>query len=130
MLLAEKWIPGSALSKRWPTLWMLIWFLFPSTFSPRFRAFYPAKPSDRTMSRQRSTDSLGAKLRNALMPRYLEVWLHERHVGWLCEAGRATRFIATEQYLADTRRATLTLSMTLPGNEQLTQETLRNHFDP
>ncbi|RXZ32339.1 type II toxin-antitoxin system HipA family toxin [Oxalobacteraceae bacterium CAVE-383] len=69
-------------------------------------------------------------MRNELTPRYLEVWLHAQHVGWLCEAGRATRFVATEQYLADTRRATLSLSMTLPGNEQVTQETLNNHFDP
>jgi len=67
---------------------------------------------------------------NALRPRYLEVWLHGRHVGWLCEAGRVTRFIATEQYLTDTQRATLSLSMTLPGAEQVTQETLKNHFDP
>ncbi|OEZ56187.1 type II toxin-antitoxin system HipA family toxin [Duganella sp. HH105] len=67
---------------------------------------------------------------NALRPRYLEVWLHGQQVGWLCEAGRVTRFIATEQYLADTRRATLSLSMTLPGAEQVTQETLKNYFDP
>jgi serine/threonine-protein kinase HipA len=67
---------------------------------------------------------------NALMPRYLEVWLHGRHAGWLCEAGRTTRFLATEHYLADARRATLSLSMTVPGAEQVTQETLKNHFDP
>jgi serine/threonine-protein kinase HipA len=67
---------------------------------------------------------------NALMPRYLEVWLRGEHAGWLCEAGRTTRFVATESYLADTRRSTLSLSMTVPGNEQLTQETLHNHFDP
>ncbi|QKY11981.1 type II toxin-antitoxin system HipA family toxin [Janthinobacterium lividum] len=67
---------------------------------------------------------------NELRPRYLEVWLHGQHIGWLCEAGRVTRFIATEQYLADTQRATLSISMTLPGAEQLTQETLKNHFDP
>lgn len=67
---------------------------------------------------------------NALRPRYLEVWLHGRHVGWLCEAGRVTRFIATEDYLTDTQRATLSLSMTLPGAEQVTQETLKNYFDP
>ena len=67
---------------------------------------------------------------NVLRPRYLEVRLHGQHVGWLCEAGRTTRFVATEQYLADTQRATLSLSMTLPGAEQLTQETLKNHFDP
>lgn len=65
-----------------------------------------------------------------LRPRYLEVWLYGRHVGWLCEAGRVTRFVATEQYLADRRRATLSLSMTPPGAEQVTQETLNNHFDP
>lgn len=65
-----------------------------------------------------------------LLPRYLEVWLHGRHVGRLCEAGRSTRFLATEQYLADTQRATLSLSMTLPGVERVTQETLKNHFDP
>lgn len=67
---------------------------------------------------------------NSLLPRFLEVWLHGRHVGWLCEAGRTTRFIATEQYLANLQRATLSLSMTLPGAEQVTQETLKNHFDP
>lgn len=69
-------------------------------------------------------------MNHALVPRYLEVWLRGRHVGWLCEAGRATRFLATEHYQADTRRATLSLSMTLPGAEQVTQETLKNHFDP
>lgn len=67
---------------------------------------------------------------NSLIPRYLEVWLHGRQVGWLCEAGRTTRFVATEHYLADIQRATLSLSMTLPGVEQVTQETLKNHFDP
>lgn len=82
------------------------------------------------MSHQRSTDFGGASLSKALRPRYLEVRLHGQHVGWLCEAGRTTRFIATEQYLADTQRATLSLSMTLPGAEWVTQETLKNHFDP
>lgn len=67
---------------------------------------------------------------SALTPRYLEVRLHGQHIGWLCEAGRATRFVATEPYLADTQRATLSLSMTLPGAEQITQETLKNSFDP
>lgn len=51
-------------------------------------------------------------------------------MGWLCEAGRATRFVATEQYLADPQRPTLSLSMTVPGAEQVTQDTLKNHFDP
>lgn len=65
-----------------------------------------------------------------LSPRYLEVRLHGQHVGWLCEAGRATRFIATEQYLAENRRATLSLSLTIPGAEQITQTILKNYFDP
>jgi len=65
-----------------------------------------------------------------LSPRYLEVLLHGRHVGWLCEAGRVTRFIATEQYLADNRRATLSLSLTIPGAEQITQAIMKNYFDP
>jgi serine/threonine-protein kinase HipA len=65
-----------------------------------------------------------------LLPRFLEVWLHGRHVGWLCEAGRTTRFVATEPYLADPRRPTISMSMTVPGEEKLTQDTLNNHFDP
>lgn len=82
------------------------------------------------MSPQRLTDYLGVKLSNVLMPRYLEVWLHGQHAGWLCEAGRTTRFIAAEQYLTDKQRATMSISMTVPGNEQLTQQVLQNHFDP
>lgn len=66
----------------------------------------------------------------ALVPRYLEVWLHGQHAGWLCEAGRATRFVPSEPYLADARRRTISMSMTVPGEEKLTQETLQNHFDP
>lgn len=69
-------------------------------------------------------------MRSELTPRYLEVWLHGEHVGWLCEAGRATRFIANERYLGDTQRATLSLSMGVPGAEQVTQETLTNYFAP
>jgi serine/threonine-protein kinase HipA len=70
------------------------------------------------------------RMSDALMPRYLEVWLHGHHAGWLCEAGRITRFVASEPYLADPRRPTLSLSMTVPREEQLTQETLGNRFDP
>jgi serine/threonine-protein kinase HipA len=66
----------------------------------------------------------------ALMPRYLEVWLHGHHAGWLCEAGRATRFVAAEPYLANVQRPTISLSMTVPKEEKLTQETLSNWFDP
>ena len=67
---------------------------------------------------------------DTLTPRYLEVWLHGRHAGWLCEAGRATRFVATEPYVADAGRPTLSFSMTVPKEEALTQETLANRFDP
>ncbi len=67
---------------------------------------------------------------NTLTPRYLEVLLHTEHVGWLCEAGRSTRFLASEQYLADAGRATLSLSMTVPSAEEITQDTLKNHFNP
>jgi serine/threonine-protein kinase HipA len=65
-----------------------------------------------------------------LAPRYLEVWLHGHHAGWLCEAGRATRFVAAEPYLANMQRPTISLSMTVPKEEKLTQETLANRFDP
>jgi len=47
---------------------------------------------------------------NALEPRCLEVWLHALHIGWLCEAGGATRFVATENFQADTNRPILSLS--------------------
>ncbi|MES2071715.1 MAG: HipA domain-containing protein [Pseudomonadota bacterium] len=65
-----------------------------------------------------------------LSPRYLEVWLRNLHVGWLCEAGRITRFVATESYVADARRPTLSMSLTVPGRDELTREILQNPFDP
>ncbi|WP_394778392.1 type II toxin-antitoxin system HipA family toxin [Undibacterium sp.] len=67
---------------------------------------------------------------NELNPRYLEVWLRDLHVGWLCEAGRTTRFVATEPYIADARRPTLSMSLTVPGSDRLTREILQNPFDP
>lgn len=67
---------------------------------------------------------------NALRPRYLEVWLHGQHIGWLCEAGRVTRFVASEPYLTDKARRTISASMTPPGLEELTQTILNNHFNP
>lgn len=66
----------------------------------------------------------------ALEPRYLEVWLHAAQVGWLCEAGGAVRFVPTENYLANRERFTLSLSLTIPGDDQLTREVLQNPFDP
>jgi serine/threonine-protein kinase HipA len=65
-----------------------------------------------------------------LEPRYLEVWLHARQIGWLCEAGGTTRFVPTEDYLADRRRPTLSVSLTVPGNEHITQAVMGNMFDP
>lgn len=69
-------------------------------------------------------------MNNALEPRYLEVWLHDLHVGWLCEAGGTTRFVTTENFQAHTRRSTLSLSLSVPGNEEITQAVLNNMFDP
>ena len=66
---------------------------------------------------------------DALQPRYLDVFLHGRHIGWLCEAGRVTRFIAADAYVADARRPTLSMSMTVPGEDALTRRTLANYFD-
>jgi len=63
-------------------------------------------------------------------PRYLDVWLHDQHIGWLCDAGGATRFLASENYIADRRRPTLSMSMTMPRADWLTQKVLGNHFDP
>ena len=67
---------------------------------------------------------------SALEPRYLDVYLHDQRIGWLCEAGRATRFVPNEAFQAGPTRPTLSLSLTVPGNEDLTQEILRNQFDP
>lgn len=69
-------------------------------------------------------------MNNALEPRYLEVWLHHIHVGWICEAGGTTRFVVTENFQSDARRPTLSLSLSVPGNEELTQAVLNNMFDP
>jgi serine/threonine-protein kinase HipA len=65
-----------------------------------------------------------------LQPRYLDVFLQGQQVGWLCEAGRATRFIASDEYVANARRPTLSISMTVPGEDVLTRKTLTSYFDP
>lgn len=69
-------------------------------------------------------------MNDALTPRYLEVWLHTSHIGWLCEAGGTTRFVAAENYQANGGRPTLSLSISVPGNEEITQAILKNMFDP
>lgn len=64
------------------------------------------------------------------MPRYQEVWLHGDHVGWLCEADGVTRFVTTEQYLVNTQRPTLSISITVPGADRLSRNILGSQFDP
>lgn len=64
------------------------------------------------------------------IPRYQEVWLQNQHIGWLCEADGVSRFVATERYLTNPRRPTLSISMTAPGSERLTQNILGKQFDP
>ncbi|MEB0118738.1 HipA domain-containing protein [Undibacterium sp. RTI2.2] len=63
-----------------------------------------------------------------LSPRYLEVWIYGELVGWLCEAGRVTRFVPAERYLIDKERPTLSLSLTIPNEEKINQEILQNSF--
>lgn len=65
-----------------------------------------------------------------LRPRYLSVQLHGVLCGYLCEAGRTTRFVPSEQFRGDPGRPTLSLSLTVPGNEPLTGTILSNPFHP
>lgn len=67
---------------------------------------------------------------NEVSARYLEVWLQDQHVGWLCEANGIVRFIASENYLTSRSRRTLSMSMSVPGAESLTHRILINRFDP
>ena len=65
---------------------------------------------------------------NLLSPRYLEVWIYDFHVGWLCEAGRVTRFVPTEKFLVNKLRPTLSLSLSIPNEEKINQAILNNSF--
>jgi len=65
-----------------------------------------------------------------LRPRYLTVSLHGILCGYLCEAGHTTRFVPGEQFRGDPGRPTLSLSLTIPGNEALTATILSNPFHP
>lgn len=67
---------------------------------------------------------------DGLRPRYLAVHLHGILCGYLCEAGRTTRFVPSEQFRGDSARPTLSLSLTIPGNEALTATILSNPFHP
>lgn len=65
---------------------------------------------------------------DGLRPRYLEVWLHHVLCGYLCEVERTCRFVPTETFRGDAGRPTLSLSLTIPGNEALTAAILSNPF--
>jgi len=67
-----------------------------------------------------------------LHPRYLEVHLHDRLCGFLCEAGGNTRFVPTEEYRGNNDRDTLSLSITLPTElgREATSEVFDNAFHP
>ncbi|RZT39168.1 type II toxin-antitoxin system HipA family toxin [Cupriavidus agavae] len=67
-----------------------------------------------------------------LHPRYLEVHLHGRLCGFLCEAGGNTRFVPTEEYRGNNDRDTLSLSITLPTEigREATSEVFDNTFHP
>lgn len=67
---------------------------------------------------------------DGLRPRYLTVHLHNVLCGYLCEAGRTTRFVPGEAFRGDAGRPTLSLSLTIPGNEALTATILANPFHP
>lgn len=52
------------------------------------------------------------------------------HVGWLCELEGTSRFIATEEYLDDRQRSTLSASIAMPGVRALSRSALEGHADP
>lgn len=72
----------------------------------------------------------GFTLNKTLSPRYLEIWLQSVHVGWLCELEGTSRFIATEEYLDDRHRATLSASIVMPGDDALSRRSVDSHTDP
>lgn len=67
-----------------------------------------------------------------LHPRFLEVRLYDQLCGYLCEAGGNVRFVPSEAFRGDTRRPTLSLSITVPtdAGRQATAEVLDNPFHP
>jgi len=67
---------------------------------------------------------------DGLRPRYLEVHLHGVLCGYLCEVERTCRFVPAEAFRGDPARPTLSLSLTVPGNEALTAAILANPFHP
>jgi serine/threonine-protein kinase HipA len=69
-------------------------------------------------------------LNKTLSPRYLEIWLQSVHVGWLCEFEGTSRFIATEEYLDDRNRATLSASIVMPGGDPPSRSSVDGHADP
>lgn len=59
-------------------------------------------------------------------PRFVEVWLHENHVGYLSEVGSIYRFVPTESYVGDTSRPTLSLCYNIPSNNAITLQVLND----
>lgn len=71
----------------------------------------------------------GFTLNKTLSPRYLEIWLQSKHIGWLCELDGVNRFIATEEYLDDKHRSTLSASIIMPGSAPIPCTATTNHAE-
>ncbi|AEI79989.1 hypothetical protein CNE_2c10200 [Cupriavidus necator N-1] len=67
-----------------------------------------------------------------LHPRFLEVRLYDQLCGYLCEASGNVRFVPSEAFRGDTRRPTLSLSISVPteAGRKATAEVLDNPFHP
>lgn len=81
------------------------------------------------LSGSHQTQIFGFTLNKKLSPRYLEIWLHNVHVGWLCELEGTSRFIATEEYLDDRQRSTLSASIATPGVDAISRSAVEDHAD-
>ncbi|MCI1004291.1 HipA N-terminal domain-containing protein [Herbaspirillum sp. C7C8] len=82
------------------------------------------------LSGTHQTQTSGFLLNKTLSHRYLEIWLQNVHVGWLCELEGASRFIATEEYLDDRHRSTLSASIVIPGGDALSRSAVDDYADP
>lgn len=71
-----------------------------------------------------------ADARAPLHPRYLEVRLHERVVGYLSELRGSCRFIPSEGFKAEGGQPTLSLSMAIPNAPAIAAEIFANPYHP
>ncbi|MBX3219738.1 MAG: type II toxin-antitoxin system HipA family toxin [Labilithrix sp.] len=62
--------------------------------------------------------------------RFLDVRLGDTLSGYLCEIDQACRFVPADGYRGDRDRPTLSLSITIPGDEDVTSAILDNPFHP